>query len=111
MSDIQEEIFVKELAKFLTNQPSLFDSADKNIMNYVMYNIKRDIDSIIFGEVSVKTIDNLFQNSLLNLASRLNSSNFDVDSAGTIDDAAIHRIMSNVKEELLTNNELIENCI
>jgi hypothetical protein len=29
-------------------------------MNYVMYNIKRDIDSIIFGEVSVKTIDNLF---------------------------------------------------
>ena len=111
MSDIQEEIFVKELAKFLTNQPSLFDSADKNIMNYVIYNIKRDIDSIIFGEVSVKTIDNLFQNSLLNLASRLNSSNFDVDSAGTIDDATIHRIMSNVKEELLTNNELIENCI
>jgi hypothetical protein len=29
-------------------------------MNYVMYNIKRDIDSIIFGEASVKTIDNLF---------------------------------------------------
>lgn len=110
MSDIEEEIFVTELAKFLTHRPSLLDNVDKNVIGYMLYNIKRDIDSIIFGETSVKTIDNLFNNSLLSLASKVNSSHFDIESAGTIDDAMVHRIMSNEKEELLKNNELIERC-
>jgi hypothetical protein len=48
MSDIQEEIFVEELAKFLSKEPSIFDEVDSSIMNFVMYNIKRDIDSIVF---------------------------------------------------------------
>ena len=111
MSDVQEEIFVTELAKFLIRDKSLFDSVDPSIMNFVLYNIKRDIDSIVFGKNSVKTIENPFQYSLLQLGSKLGSDNFDLDTAGTIDDAAIHRILANTKEELMENNELIENCI
>jgi hypothetical protein len=65
MSDIQEEIFVEELAKFLVKEPSVFDEVDPSIMNFVMYNIKRDIDSIVFGKRSVKTLEDPFQYSLL----------------------------------------------
>jgi hypothetical protein len=60
MSDVQEEIFVEELAKFLVKEPSVFDNVDSSIMNFVMYNIKRDIDSIIFGRISVKTLEDPF---------------------------------------------------
>lgn len=110
MSDIQEEIFVEELAKFLAKEPSVFDEVDSSIMNFVMYNIKRDIDSIIFGKRSVKTLEDPFQYSLLQLGQQLDSSNFEVDNPGIINDAAIHRIMANTKEELIKNNELTETC-
>lgn len=111
MSDIKEEIFVTELAKYVTHRPSLFDSIDSKIINYVMYNINRDIDSIVFGRVSVKSLDNPFEFSLLQLASKLDSDNFDLDSIGTLNDATIHRIMANTKEELMKNNSLTETCI
>ena len=110
MSDIQEEIFVEELAKFLSKEPNVFDEVNPSIMNFVMYNIKRDIDSIIFGKRSVKTLEDPFQYSLLQLGQQLDSSNFKVDNPGIINDAAIHRIMANTKEELMKNNELIETC-
>ena len=110
MSDIQEEIFVEELAKFLSKEPSIFDEVDSSIMNFVMYNIKRDIDSIVFGKRSVKTLEDPFQYSLLQLGQQLDSNHFEVDNPGIINDAAIHRIMANTKEELIKNNELIETC-
>ena len=110
MSDIQEEIFVEELAKFLSKEPSVFDEVDSSIINFVMYNIKRDIDSIVFGKRSVKTLEDPFQYSLLQLGQQLDSNHFEVDNPGIINDAAIHRIMANTKEELIKNNELIETC-
>ena len=110
MSDIQEEIFVEELAKFLSKESSIFDEVDSSIMNFVMYNIKRDIDSIVFGKRSVKTLEDPFQYSLLQLGQQLDSNHFEVDNPGIINDAAIHRIMANTKEELIKNNELIETC-
>ena len=110
MSDIQEEIFVEELAKFLSKESSIFDEVDSSIMNFVMYNIKRDIDSIVFGKRSVKTLEDPFQYSLLQLGQQLDSNHFEVGNPGIINDAAIHRIMANTKEELIKNNELIETC-
>ena len=79
-------------------------------MNFVMYNIKRDIDSIVFGKRSVKTLEDPFQYSLLQLGQQLDSNHFEIGNPGIINDAAIHRIMANTKEELIKNNELIETC-
>lgn len=110
MSDIQEEIFVNELAKHITGQPSMFDSVDPFTVNRIMYNIKRDIDSIVFGKQSVKSLSSIFEKSLLQLAEELNSDNFDIDTLGTLDDATVHRIMANTKEELMNKNELIQEC-
>lgn len=111
MSDIQEEIFVNEVAKYLTKQPSLLDSINSSIINNLLYYINRDIDSILMGKQSVKALSSIFDKSLLQLAEETNSDNFDIDTAGTLDDATIHRIMANTKEELLTNNELIQDCV
>jgi hypothetical protein len=65
MSDIQEEIFVNELAKHITGQSSMFDNVDPFTVNRIMYNIKRDIDSIVFGKQSVKSLSSIFEKSLL----------------------------------------------
>ena len=110
MSDIQEEIFVNELAKHITGQSSMFDSIDPFIVNRIMYNIKRDIDSILFGKQSVKSLSSIFDKSLLQLAEELNSDNFDIDTLGTLDDATIHRMMANTKEDLMNKNELMQDC-
>ena len=110
MSDIQEEIFVNELAKYITGQSSMFDNIEQPIINTIMYNIKRDIDSIVFGKQSVKSLSSIFDKSLIQLAEELNSDNFDVDTLGTLDDATIHRIMANTKEELINKNELMQDC-
>ena len=110
ISDVQEEIFVNELAKYITGQSSMFDNIETSTISTIMYNIKRDIDSIIFGKQSVKSLSSIFDKSLLQLANKLNSDNFDVDNSATLDDATIHRIMSNTKEELLKNKELMQEC-
>ena len=110
MSDIQEEIFVNELAKHITGQSSMFDSIDPFIVNRIMYNIKRDIDSILFGKQSIKSLSSIFDKSLLQLAEELNSDNFDIDTLGTLDDATIHRMMANTKEDLMNKNELMQDC-
>lgn len=110
ISDIQEEIFVNETAKYVTNQPSLLDSLDSSVVTNLLYYINRDIDSILMGKQSVKALSNIFGKSLLELAEETGSDNFDIDSAGTLDDATIHRIMANTKENLMTKNELIQDC-
>ena len=110
ISDVQEEIFVNELAKHITGQSSMFDSVEPSIINTIMYNIKRDIDSIVFGKQSVKSLSSIFEKSLIQLAEELDSDNFDVDTLGTLDDATIHRIMANTKEELINKNELMQDC-
>jgi hypothetical protein len=38
-SDINEEIFVEELAKYLTGNSSLFDNLNNNILNQILYYI------------------------------------------------------------------------
>lgn len=110
MNDIQEEVFVNELAKHITGQSSMFDSIEPSIINTIMYNIKRDIDSIVFGKQSVKSLSSIFEKSLIQLAEELDSDNFDVDTLGTLDDATIHRIMANTKEDLMNKNELMQDC-
>ena len=111
MSDVQEEIFVEQLGRYIIGEESMFDQIDPSIVNYLIYNIKRDIDSIIFGKQSVKSLSEVFGKSLLELARELGSDNFDVTTMASLDDATIHRIMANTKEELLSKNELIQECV
>lgn len=112
MDDILEEIFVEELAKFVTGQKSLFDNLQKDIISSILYNIKRDIDTIIDGNYSIKSLDNneIFNKSIKELAEQLESSTFNINIAAGLNNAMTHRILANVKSDLLKSGELREEC-
>jgi hypothetical protein len=52
--DINEEIFVQEFSKYLTKSPSIFDNFGD--INELMYEIYRNIDTLIDGNYSVKSL-------------------------------------------------------
>ena len=112
MDDILEEIFVEELAKFVTGQNSLFNSFEKDIVSQIMYNIKRDIDTIIDGNYSVKSLEDneIFNESIRDLAEKLESSTFNINVGAGLNNAMTHRILANVKSDLLKSGELREEC-
>ena len=112
MDDILEEIFVEELAKFVTGQSSLFDSLQKDVISQILYNIKRDIDTIIDGNYSVKSLEDneIFNKSIRNLAEDLESSTFNIDIESGLNNAMTHRILANTKSDLLKSGELKEEC-
>ena len=112
MNDILEEIFVEELSKFVTGQNSLFDNLQKDIISQVLYNIKRDIDTVIDGNYSVKSLEDseIFNKSIRNLAEELESSVFNISIASGLNNAMTHRILANTKSDLLKSGELREEC-
>lgn len=109
-SDINEEIFVEEFAKYLTNQHSIFDNFDDNVKNQIMYYVQRDLDTIFDGNYSVKSLDEVFNCSLKELAELTESNIFNIENGGSINPSTIHRMLANVKEHYLSTNELTENC-
>ena len=75
-----------------------------------MYYIQRDLDTILKGNYSVKSIDDLFNCSLLELAELTESNSFNVTQPGLLTDSAIHRMLANTKEEYFKSGDLTENC-
>lgn len=108
--DINEEIFVEEFSKYLTNQSSLFNNIEDNVINQIMYYIQRDLDTIFNGNFSVKSIDGVFNCSLKELAELTESNIFNIENGGSLNPSTIHRMLANTKEHFLKTNELTENC-
>ena len=111
-SDVNEEVFVTELAKYLTNQHSALDNLNDKIKHEIFYNINRTLDTMLMGDASVKCIDanDLYQMSLKNIASLVNASTTRSSYMGALDAATIGRIMSNKKSELMQKGLLREDC-
>lgn len=111
--DINEEIFVEELGKFLTGKNSMLDSLSTDILSSLLYDMKRDIDTIIDGNYSVKSLDEneIFNKSIRELAVLLESDNFNIKSAGSLTSGYIHRMLANTKSDLLKSGELQEQCV
>lgn len=111
-SDLNEEIFVTELAKYVANRPSVIQKLPTYIQEEILYNVKRLLDSMLMGDISVKAIpiSNLMSMSLYKIAELVNSDVFTNSSRTTLDDSSIHRILNNRKSDLMNNNELIEEC-
>lgn len=113
-NDINEEILVSEVAKYLSGMKSSIDKLDKKTNYEIEYNIKRVLDTILMGQDSVKTItnDRLYNMSLKQLAQEVNSTTFINQFKGTFnsEDSALHRKLNNKKSELIKNNELQEVC-
>lgn len=112
-SDINEEIFVTEFAKFLTNKSSIIEQLPEYVQHEILYNVRRLLDSMMMGDVSVKTISpsKLVNLSLTKIASIVNSPMFENNSRSILTDGVIHRMLNNRKSDLMNKNELKEVCL
>lgn len=113
-SDINEELFVSEFSKYLTGQGNVIKNLDGKTLNKIFYNMNRVLDTTLFGQQSVSTMDSieLFNSSLTQLSEYLGSALTNNSYSGTLDtkSAEVHRILANVKSDLLKKGELKEFC-
>lgn len=112
-SDVNEEIFVTELSKFIANQSSAIQDLPEYVQDEILYNVKRLLDSMLMGDVSVRTIPTttLTSMSLFDIAELVNSDVFSNISRGSLSDSQMHRMLNNRKSYLMNNNELKEECL
>lgn len=110
--DVNEEVFITELAKYLTGQKSDLDSLSEKDRYEIYYNVTRTLDTILMGESSSKIIpeDQLYDLNLKTLATYLNSASLNSNYQGTLNDAALSRILANKKEQLIQEGKLKEEC-
>lgn len=108
--DINEEVFVTELAKYLTGQNNAISNLDQSIQNEIIYNVNRTLDTVLMGENSVKCVENPYIMNLKTLAKLVNSSTMISEKRGSLSDATLNRMMANTKSELMKNKELREEC-
>lgn len=107
--DVNEEIFVQEFAKYLTHSPSIFDNFED--INMLMYEIYRNLDTLIDGNYSVKSLSNSpFGYTLEELYTQLQSEVVVNKQKASLDEGTIHRTLANVKEDLMKKNLLEERC-
>lgn len=110
-TDINEEIFVSELSKYLTGQESQLSSLDEGILYEISYNTHRMIDTLLKGKwSSVSLGDNVYSMSLRSLAEQLNSVSLNNTFTGFISDSEVHRMLANKKQELFEQGKLKEYC-
>ena len=113
-NDINEEIFITELAKYFSGLPSELINLDQKVMHELTYNIKRTLDTILMGEDSVKTIsdERLYNMSLKEVINEVNSTIATSNFHGfiNIEGSELHRKLNNIKSDLLRNKTLEEIC-
>ena len=108
--DVNEEVFVTELAKYLTGQNNAISNLNQSIQNEIIYNVNRTLDTVLMGENSVKCVENPYIMNLKTLAKLVNSSTMISEKRGSLSDATLNRMMANTKSELMKNKELREEC-
>ena len=111
-SDLLEEIFVEEFGKYLSGINNSMNQLDPDVLYQIHYNITRTLDTILMGDHSTAAIQDelLYNSSLKEVAELVNSSTMINTTHGFLEDALIHRTLANVKQELLENGDLKEEC-
>lgn len=111
-TDLLEEIFVEQFGKYLTGIDNIINQLPPDVLYQINYNINRTLDTILMGDNSVSSIDDetLYNSSLKEVAEMVNSSTMTNRAHGFLEDALIHRVMANVKQELFEKGDLKEEC-
>lgn len=109
-SDILEEVFVEEFGKYLVGNSQL-NNLPHNIQYEISYNVTRLLDSILMGDTSVRSLDkNIYNMSLQDLVKSVNSRLMTSTLNINLQDAALHRELGNLKEDLMKKGDLREEC-
>lgn len=111
-SDLLEEVFVTEMANMLTGRPSELSTISSKDLSTIMYEIRRNLDTMLMGNISVKSLslDDLTKATLLELAGKTQSTEFNQTEMNLMDLADMHRRTANVKSNLMQSGELEEIC-
>lgn len=113
-NDVNEEIFVTEVSRYLTGRPSNLAKMDSKTRYEISYNVKRVLDTILMGQDSVKTLsdDRLYNLSLKEIAQEINSSVLVNNFHGTmnVEGSELHRKLNNIKSDLYKEGTLEEQC-
>lgn len=111
-SDVDEEVFVEEYAKYITGLPSEFRNLDPEVLYQLDYEITRTLDTILNGDNSVKMIPAAmrFNTSLRNLGIMVNSKNMEPRNVCFAESAFLSRVLGNIKSDLFKQNKLEEIC-
>ena len=110
--DLNEEIFITELSKYLVGIPSSIEQLSGEQKYEIFYNVNRTLDTILFGDVSVNAIPHrdLYQLNLKTVAEIVNSASMTNNFRGSMNEATLHRLLANKKSELIKEGELKEEC-
>lgn len=112
-NDALEEFFVTELSKHLSGMNSKLSNLSKEQLYEINYNVKRTLDTLLFGDYSTKTIpeDQLYTATYKQVAKGVNSSKLTSNFKGDLfDGSELHRKLNNTKSELLRKGQLTEQC-
>ena len=109
-NDINEEIFVTEVSKYLAGMSTNLN-LDEKAEHEILYNVNRLLDSVLMGQSSVNTVTPrlLYNMSLKQAAQMLGSIQMINTFKGTPNDE-LHRKLNNEKSDLIKQKELIEQC-
>ena len=77
-----------------------------------MYEIRRNLDTMLMGNRSVKNLNikELTESTILELAGKVQSTEFNTTELNIMDLADMHRRTANVKSSLMQSGELEEIC-
>ena len=111
-NDLLEEVFVTEMANLLTGKPTELNSLSKKEISTIMYEIRRNLDTMLMGNRSVKNLNikELTESTILELAGKVQSTEFNTTELNIMDLADMHRRTANVKSSLMQSGELEEIC-
>ena len=110
MSDILEELFVREMSKYLTGQKSKIQEFESEVQNLILNDFMSGFNQIFGANYSIDMNNPLlsFQTSLINLGNNLESIHFSVN---LIEKSTKHRINSNLVSKYLQQfNNIQELC-
>ena len=112
-SDILEEIFVEEYSKYLLGSKSSLSNINPEILYKIDHQVSKMLDVVLMGDNSVEALPTevRFGQKLSTIGKLVNSSSMVNESLGFMDSAMLHRILGNVKSELMKSGELKEECI
>lgn len=111
-NDLNEEVFITELSKYLAGKQSDLAGLDPSVMHEISYNMYRLLDTVMMGGNSVKTIPEsvLYNLNMKQVAQIVNSAIAQGRNVGSLDSTQVSRIMANVKSDLLSKGLLREEC-
>lgn len=110
MSDILEELFVREMSKYLTGQKNKIREFESEVQNLILNDFMLGFNQIFDANYSIDVTNPLlsFQTSLIDLGNKLESTHFSVN---LIEESTKHRINSNLVSKYLQQfNNIQELC-